>query len=780
MTTRSSAAAPAGSGVASRLLGRLLVGLRWWIIGFWVLACLSATWILPSLADSSGGSSLKGLLPDDAPAIVTERRSVDLFGFPLSGRTTVVQRDPDGLTAFDQSRTVVRAASVTKDPPKGMRKILGALPVTNALGAFPSSSEHDTTALTFLLFDPGDSFGVQTRVAQRYADRLFGPRDSVVGVTGSVPARAAQGDIIRDALPLAEVLTLGAIIIIVGFAFRSVVAPVVAVLTTGVAYVLTLRLSGGVAQLFGAATPSELEPVIVALLLGVVTDYVVFYLAALRRELRTGADRLDAARAATSSYGPIVGVAGLAVAAGTAALMVANSLFFRALGPALVFTVLMGLLVAFTLVPALMSVLGSWIFWPSRPDPTDSEPLPPTTRRPRSPGRALFATLATRRDVAAVVVAAAVSGLLLAATPLSGLSLGVSFIGSLPPDNGVRQAADAARSGFAQGILSPTTVVVEDPGLAKNPARLRELSDLLAEEPGVAGVLGPGTLPRALDKQILLTADGNAARFLVVLDDPALGAAAIATVNGLQRNLPVLLARSDLGGATAGIAGDSATAAYIVEQTTDDLMRIAIAALVANLLMLVIFLRALVAAVYLLIGSVLSLAAALGTTMLLFEHIDPGAGLTFYVPFAGAVLLLAFGSDYNIFVVGSVWDNARTHPLPEAIKRTMPGAIAAILTAGLALAASFGALAVVPLAPFRELAFLMFVGITLDVLVVRSLLLPALLTLFGRSSAWPSRRFAPAKKRAEDREESEEPVEPVESEESEESEESVEPVRPGE
>ena len=159
-----------------------------------------------------------------------------------------------------------------------------------------------------------------------------------------------------------------------------------ATVCTAVAYVLTLRLSGGVAQLFGTATPSELEPVIVALLLGVVTDYVVFYLAALRRELSTGAGRLDAARAATASYGPIVGVAGLAVAAGTAALIFAQSLFFRALGPALVFTVLMGLIVAFTLVPALMAVLGDKAFWPSRPRKSGPKAYhrPPRSRRPVS------------------------------------------------------------------------------------------------------------------------------------------------------------------------------------------------------------------------------------------------------------------------------------------------------------------------------------------------------------------------------------------------------------
>ena len=718
---------------------RLLVSLRWWIIAFWAAACFSSLVILPTLSETQGSSDLDGLLPKNTPAVATELRSVELFGFPLQGRTTVVQRDPGGLSVFAQARTVVNALDVTRRPRPGLRKVRGALPITNELGAFPGSAEQGTTALTYLLFDPGVSFTAQTRAARKYAERSFAPRDHVVGVTGSVPARAAQGKLIRDSLPLAETLILGAILLIVGGAFRSFVAPLVAALTTGVAYVLTLRLSGAVAQLVGVSTPSELEPVIVALLLGVVTDYVVFYLSAMRRELATGVDRLEAARRATSSYGPIVAVAGLAVAAGTAALMFAESLFFRALGPALVFTVLMGLVVAVTLVPALMATLGAWSFWPSRPKPADQ---PRSDAHPSLAVR-LLSALAHRRDVAAIVVGCSVAGLALAATPLLGLNLGVSFVGSLPPDSGVRLAADSARAGFAPGILSPTTVLVEGDGLGRQRDELAALGVLLAEQPGVAGVLSPGTLPRRLDANVLSTADGAAARYLLVLDDPALGADAIDSVSALQDRLPRLLAESGLQTTRIGLAGDTAAAAFIVDQTTDDLVRIAIAALTANLLMLVIFLRALVAAVYLLVGSVLSLAASLGLTMLLFERLEPGAGLTFYVPFAGAVLLLAFGSDYNIFAVGNVWKEARTRPLPEAIIRSMPGTVAAIVVAGLALAASFGLLAVVPLVPFRQLAFFMCVGIALDVVVVRSLLLPALLTLVGRASAWPSRRFAP-------------------------------------
>ncbi len=712
----------------------LVVVLRWWVIGFWLVVTLGAWFLLPSLGEDSGGSGLKGLVPSDTPAITAELRSVDLFGFPLAGRTTLVQRDPDGLSPYAHARTVVSAFGVTRKPDPRMPALRGALPISNLLGAFPSSREQDTTALTYLLFDPEISLGTQRRTALRYADLFFGPRDGFAGVTGSVPARAEQGDVIRESLPRVEFLTLAAIVLIVGVAFRSVTAPVLAVLTTGVAYVLTLRLSGAVAELFGVATPSELEPVIVALLLGVVTDYTVFFLAALRRQLSDGADRLDAARQATTDYGHIVWVAGLAVAAGTAALVVAESLFFRALGPALVFTVLVGLVVAVTLVPALMAVLGRWSFWPARPGSGEAR-----LRRGGRGGRrrAALAAIAHRRKVAAWVLAGTVGGLAIAAAPLSGLGLGVSFVGSLPADSGVRQAADAARSGFSPGILSPTTLLLEGTGLDTRRAALRRLGERLAQEPGVAGVLGPGDTPRRVAEQVLVLDDGTAARFLLVLEDPALGATAIDSLFGVQERLPELVAASGLRGVTTALAGDTAAAAYIVDQTRGDLLRIAVAALGANFLMLLLFLRAPIAAVYLLAGSVLSLAAALGLTMLVFGALDPGAGLTFYVPFAAAVLLLAFGSDYNIFAIGTIWERARTRPLSTAIEETMPGIVSSLLVAGLALAASFGLLSVVPLVPFRQLAFAMFVGIMLDVLVVRSLLLPAALTVVGRWSSWP-------------------------------------------
>ena len=132
-------------------------------------------------------------------------------------------------------------------------------------------------------------------------------------------------------------------------------------------------------------------------------------------------------------------------------------------------------------------------------------------------------------------------------------------------------------------------------------------------------------------------------------------------------------------------------------------------------------------------------------TTLVFQGFLGHDELTYFVPFAVAVLLLSLGSDYNVFVVGRIWREAEELPLREAIATAAPRASRAIGVAGLALALSFAALALIDLRQFREFAFAMAVGVLLDAFVIRALLIPALISLFGDLSWWPrKRRVRPA------------------------------------
>jgi RND superfamily putative drug exporter len=160
-----------------------------------------------------------------------------------------------------------------------------------------------------------------------------------------------------------------------------------------------------------------------------------------------------------------------------------------------------------------------------------------------------------------------------------------------------------------------------------------------------------------------------------------------------------------------------------------DLLRVAIASLLVTFLVLALFLRSLLAPLVLMCASVLALAAGMGLTVYVFRELAGYDDLTWYVPFTAGVLLIALGADYNVFVTGRVWQAAHGRSLRDAIALAAPRSARALVIAGLTLALSFAALAIVPLRSFRELAFALAVGVLLETFLVRSVLVPSLLSL---------------------------------------------------
>jgi putative drug exporter of the RND superfamily len=719
---------------AGRLAGgyaRVVVWLRWLVVAAWLAAAAAASMLLPG-TDSSGGD-LNELVSSANPAVQAEVNAARTFGYPVLSRVAVVQRNPRGLPLGVQARAVQRATAVDRGEYHDVAPIVAAVPVANTLGLFPGSRESNTTVITLLYLSPDTSLPDQYSAAQRFVDRHFQADDAVVGVTGSVPARVAQGRLILRAVPVVEAVTVAAVILIVAIAYRSLVAPLVNIAVAAVTVVIALPVVTAVGRLYGVAVPAETQPLLIALLLGVVTDYVVFYLSGIRAQLAAGAARRVAASNAAARFTPIVATAGVIVAAGAAALVVAVSPLFRAFGPGMALAVLIAMVVAVTLTPALLGILGRMALWPHHPWVDDPAPVLHST---------VWSRLLARRWSAAVVLLGTVAGLVYAALPARHLALGLPLVSSLPPGDSVRQAATAAQTGFAAGILSPTELVVQAGELAANPNAADRLQEALARQPGVAGVVGPENQLPSTGRDLLLSRDGTAARYLLILSADPLQAPAIGSLSRLRADLPRLLESAGLPGARTSIGGDTAVAGYIVAGTVHDLGRIAGVALAVNLLILMLFLRAVVAPLCLLASSVLAVAASLGLTTRLFQDALGSDGFTFYVPFVAAVLLVALGSDYNVFAVGHAWAEARRRPFREALATTLPQSARTIRTAGITLAVSFGLLALVLLAPFREIAFALSVGILIDALIVRSLVVPAALTLLGPASGWPSRRLA--------------------------------------
>jgi putative drug exporter of the RND superfamily len=771
----------AAVGVLARGYAAVVVSLRLLIIAGWAAAVAAAIVFLPPLNPTTGG--LSELIPPGSPAAHAESDASRLFGFPLDAAVAVVQRDARGLPAATQVRAVRQALAADREvagqvgqlaqaaaaagaaealaraehlsaagltgpvspgPPGGIPGLAGAFPLPNTAGLLVGTAEHSTTVITFLYFQPGTSFSQQTAGANEYARwYLNQPADHVVGVTGPIPAEYAQSQIIQDHVFWVELFTVLAIALILGLRFRSAGAPLAALACAGTAYVLAVRIVAWTAQRMGISLPPDLDPVLVVLLLGVTTDYAVFFLDGMRTRLAEGVPRVPAARLATAESSPIIATAGLIVAAATASLAVARTDLLRAFGPGLALTVLTAMVVSMTLEPALMAVFGGLLF---RRVPVRRRPGPRDPRARRA--RFTAARFAATRPMALLIAAACTAGLLTAAWAARDLRLGSPLIGELPAAATAVRASTAASDGFAPGILSPTEILVIGPGVARQTAALARLQDELAQQPGVAELAGPANFPApsggaAASLNPMLASSGGAARFVVVEKTDPLDATAISRVRALQGRLASLGRAAGLSGVRFEVAGQTALIADSISSVFGDLGRVALVIVAVTLILLVLFLRSLLAPVYLLAASVLAVFATLGLAMLICRAVLGSASMVYFVPFAAGVLLVSLGSDYNVFVVGRIWEEARRRPVPDAVAIAAPGASRAITTAGVALAASFAMLAVIPLEQFRQLAITMAVGVILDAIAVRSLLVPALVALFGRLGMWPGNRLLP-------------------------------------
>ena len=169
-----------------------------------------------------------------------------------------------------------------------------------------------------------------------------------------------------------------------------------------------------------------------------------------------------------------------------------------------------------------------------------------------------------------------------------------------------------------------------------------------------------------------------------------------------------------------------------------DILRLAVAVLAVTFVLLAIYLRAIVAPLMLLAASVLSVAATLGMTAWVFVDLIGYGEVTYYVPYA-AVLLVALGSDYSVFVTGRMWQAARHTRLREAVAEVGPRAAGAVRTAGITPAISVAAIGLIPVRGFREFAFAMALGVAIETFLVRPLLVPAMISLVGYPSGWPGR-----------------------------------------
>ncbi len=530
---------------------------------------------------------------------------------------------------------------------------------------------------------------------------------------------------------------LGAVLVILIVVYRSPLLPFLVLGTAVFALCAAILVVWALAAADVVTINGQVQGILFILVIGAATDYALLYVSRYREALRDHASKWDATWAALKgSLEPIL-ASGLTVIAGLLCLLLSDLNSNKALGPVAAIGIGFALLAALTLLPALLYVAGRVAFWPRRPAFGSEHPVltgaTATGLWPRV-GRLIAKRARVVWIVCVVGLLAASAGLALFkadGVPQSDLVLG---------DSPARDGQVLLGEHFAAGSGSPA-VVVGDEGL------LTELADAAAALDGVDGVEAvsdnspTGAMPVGTDAEPFpfptfvelepTVVDGQV-MLRATLTDAADSLEAEETIRALRSAVQDVDPEAIVGGVTALALDTNDTAIH-------DRTLIIPVVLLVILLILILLLRSIVAPLILIGSVILSFAAALGVSALVFEYVLGFPGADPSVPLFGFVFLVALGVDYNIFLMTRVREETLHFGTREGMLRGLSVTGGVITSAGVVLAATFAALGVIPILFLAQIAFIVAFGVLLDTLVVRSLLVPAVIHDLDRVSWWPSR-----------------------------------------
>ncbi|OLR93512.1 MMPL family transporter [Actinokineospora bangkokensis] len=649
----------------------------------WLLpALLAVAWLALGGVSGSFAGKLSSVAENDGSAFLpAESESVEVsalqrqLGEGKSIPAIVVAERQGGLTDADRAFL----ATLAKGSP--------VIPAQNA-------------AEVFVPLDPAT--GVAEAVEALRADIASTAPE---GLTALVTGPAAQAADLVDAFGGIDGLLLlvaGAVVaLILVVVYRSPLLPVFvllsAVFALGLAsLVVYLLADNGVIALNGQS-----QGILFILVFGAATDYALLLVARFREELRDTEDKYAAIKAAwRGTVEPIAASAGTVIL-GVLCLLLSDLNSTRGLGPVAAIGIGASLVTTVTFLPAVLALTGRAAFWPFRPAFGSEHPE-------KSGVWARIAGAATRKPRVAWVLSALV------------LVVGAAFLPQLKA-GGTDQSAvflTDVESVRGQEILSRYF-----PGGSGSPAVVITPEATVDQVTAAARVDGVADVRRGVARDGL-------AEVQVVLSDAPGSEAALATVERLRE--AVHPAGAKVGGTTATLLDTRDTAAR------DRLVIIPVVLLVIFLL-LALLLRALLAPLLLIGTVVLSFAATMGVSALVFNHVLDFPGADPVVPLFGFVFLVALGIDYNIFLMTRVREEARSVGTRAGAPRALVLTGGVITSAGVVLAATFSALAVIPILFLAQIAFIVAFGVLLDTLLVRSVLVPALVVDLGPRTWWPSR-----------------------------------------
>ncbi len=666
---------------------------KWAVLVFWL--------VIVAVTGPLGGK-LTGAEKNDAsawlPAKAESTKVLDVqsrFQSPNIFTAVVVYDRPSGLTSADKAKAAADArrfagvAGVVRSQLTGPvlatdgKAVETIVPVNLGLEGWNGAAAAATALRT---------------IAQANANGLT---SHIAGPLGNAADSANAFKGIDGILLYA---TLAVVIVLLLITYRSPVLWLLPVISAGVALTTAQGLIYLLAK-HGLTVNAQSAGILLVLVFGAGTDYALLLTARYREELRRHQDRHEAMAVALRRAGPAVIASAGTVIVSLLTLTIAELNSTKSLGPVLAIGVVVALLAMMTLLPALLVIFGRWLFWPVKPAYGTEEP---TTK-------GFWARVGRRiavRPRMVWVITAVILGAM--AVGLTGLKAG-----GLTTAQGFRHTPDSVAGQtvidrhFPAGAGQPVIVIGNEPQAAR-------LASAVKGTPGMTGVIGPfsraghaylqGTLTSAPDSQ--------------------------ASYNTIDR---VRAAVHAVPGADALVGGNTAINLDVERASAHDRTVIIPVILVVVFLILGLLLRALIAPIMLIATVILSFAATLGVSALMFNNVFNFGGADTSFPLFVFVFLVALGIDYNIFLMTRVREETGKHGPRRGALTGLSATGGVITSAGAVLAGTFAALATLPVTFLAELGFAVAFGVLLDTIVVRSVLVTALNLDLGRWVWWPGK-----------------------------------------
>ena len=591
-------------------------------------------------------------------------------------------------------------------------------------------------------------------------------------ITGASPLSNTTIDLATSSMGILLLLTIIVLVLIMMVYFRAPLAPAVAFVGIAVALIVSLAAVFAIGKLVISFNP-ETEPILLIFLLAIGTDYFVFLLARYREELVKGASSDAALRTSVRWAGQSITTSGLTIMVVTSAMTFAPFTNLKEYGWALTFGVLVSLLAALTLVPAVIRLVGPRVFWPY----TGARFRTYAARRNASAARnegyiAKAGSVAVRRPLTVIAIVLLLSAPVVYAAMEVPVSYDMTNFGipsSQPSQHGMQELSNQ----FGPGFDSPSYVMVtfSSPifaGGSPNLSEVREVADLSAEMSSTAGVAGVSSLAgvsglpwsawanysemRPADQMAArgvlasyVGTDGRTVIFGITTDVGGFSSGAIAVMSQVeQRVVGYESAHPDITSVYyGGAAQETADYSALVASTTEYML---IGAAIGLFVMLLLIL-----------GSAFVPALALGTIGLsilwgwagtyLAVGIAEGEVLLFTLPLILLILVLGLGMDYNVLLLTRVREE-RSYggSAGQAVLRAVSHVGGVIAAAALILGCAFLLLGVTsPLGLTAGVGMGIGIAVLIQAFLFQTFLTPAVLAL-GKDGIWKSPLTRPASK----------------------------------